>query len=69
MINYKPLEDVCALVNPFLSVMNKEHGDYLLLYGKGIIKKKDGGEEPYMILGGLMELLKASLEVKNAKRN
>ncbi|KAK1429859.1 hypothetical protein QVD17_12141 [Tagetes erecta] len=71
MKNYKPLEDGSALVDPFKIVMNKEHDGYLRLYGKGVTKKMlkrvEGGEEPYMIPGGLMESFKGSLEVEKTQ--
>ncbi|KAJ0578411.1 putative transposase, Ptta/En/Spm, plant [Helianthus annuus] len=71
MKNYKPPEDGSALVDPFTVVMNKEHDGYLRLYGRGVtkkmLKKMDGGEEPYIIPGGLMESFQASLEVEKTQ--
>ncbi|KAK1429896.1 hypothetical protein QVD17_12220 [Tagetes erecta] len=71
MKNYKSPEDGSGLVDPFTAVMNKEHAGYVRLYGKGVSKKMvktlDGGEEPYMISGGLMESLKASIEVEKTQ--
>lgn len=71
MKNYKPPEDGSALVDPFKIVMNKEHDGYLRLYGKGVtkkmLKKVEGGVEPYMIPGGLMESFKASLDVEKTQ--
>ncbi|KAF5788963.1 putative transposase, Ptta/En/Spm, plant [Helianthus annuus] len=71
MKNYKPPEDRSDLVDPFTVVMNKEHDGYLRLYGRGVtkkmLKKMDGGEEPYMIPGGLMESFQASLEVEKTQ--
>lgn len=68
MKNYKPPEDESALVNPLMIVMNKEHDVYRQLYDRGVtkklIKKVDGGDSPYMIPGGLIESLKASVEVE-----
>ena len=68
MKNYKSPEDGSSLVDPFTAVMNKDHAGYVRLYGKGVTKKMvktlDGGEEPYMISGGLMESLKANIEVE-----
>ncbi|MFS7964177.1 hypothetical protein Hanom_Chr08g00747141 [Helianthus anomalus] len=71
MKNYKPPEDGSALVDPFTVVMNKEHDGYLRLYGRGvtkkILKKMDGGEEPYIIPGGLMKSFQANLEVEKTQ--
>ncbi|MFS7972607.1 hypothetical protein Hanom_Chr09g00846801 [Helianthus anomalus] len=71
MKNYKLTEDGSASVDPFTAVMNKEYNSYLRLYGRGVtktmMKKMDGGKEPYMIPGGLMESFKTDIEVKKTQ--
>ncbi|KAL8198003.1 hypothetical protein R6Q57_029958 [Mikania cordata] len=68
MRNYKPSENESASVDPFIVVMNKEQHGYRRLYGRGVtnklIKKLDGGDTSHMITGGLMESIKASVEVE-----
>ncbi|KAL8205046.1 hypothetical protein R6Q57_010669 [Mikania cordata] len=68
MRNYKPSENESASVDPFIVVMNKEQHGYRRLYGRRVtnklIKKLDGGDTSHMITGGLMESIKASVEVE-----
>ncbi|KAL8251654.1 hypothetical protein R6Q59_035347 [Mikania micrantha] len=68
MRKYKPSENESASVDPFIAVMNKEQHGYRRLYGRGVtnklIKKLDGGDTSHMITGGLMESIKASVEVE-----
>ncbi|KAL8261398.1 hypothetical protein R6Q59_025447 [Mikania micrantha] len=68
MRNYKPSENESVSVDPFIAVMNKEQHGYRRLYGRGVtnklIKKLDGGDTSHMITGGLMESIKASVEVE-----
>ncbi|KAL8234065.1 hypothetical protein R6Q59_020165 [Mikania micrantha] len=66
MKNYKTSKNESALMDPFRIVMSKEKGGYCRLYGRGVtntlIKKMNGGDTTYMVLGSLVESFNESFE-------
>nr|GEX09793.1 hypothetical protein [Tanacetum cinerariifolium] len=57
--------DRSAFVDPFLAVMNKEYNGHRRIFGKGVtnklIKKVNGSETSYMVLGELMESMRTDI--------